>query len=123
LGIAFLYDPVQLTRLLAAPRGPATLQAEIQAMYGGLELGIGVFFLVAAARSRWVRPALAVQVAVFSGLALGRIVGMVTRDVAGGLFVASLVLELVGALIGLIAFRRAKALMNLNYAHLDRAKQ
>jgi hypothetical protein len=99
------------------------LQAEIIAMYCGLQTGLGVFFLAAAARSRWVRAGLAAQIAVFTGLALGRLIGMVTRGVYSGLFVGSLILELVGALIGLIAFQRARALMKLNYAQLDRAKQ
>lgn len=115
LGGYFLFDPSQVSRLLGLPTPAAALRAELSAVYGGLQLGLGIFFLVSAARARWVRAALAAQIAVFAGLAAGRVLGLITQGVRSGLLLLLLVLELAGLLLGLAAFHRAKRLM-LEYA-------
>jgi hypothetical protein len=87
------------------------MRAELTAMYGGLQIGLGLFFLVAAGHARWIRAALAAQVAVFTGLAAGRCVGMILHGYTSTLFIALLTVELGGLLIGLMAFHRAKVMM------------
>jgi hypothetical protein len=113
-GLVFLFNPGLLFRTFNVLDPPRNLLAEVAAMYGGLEVGLGLFFLVCARRGRWVRPALAAQVAVFGGLAVGRLVGMAAHRPTSRIFLALVVLELVAAVVGLIAFRRAKALMAAN---------
>jgi hypothetical protein len=111
------YAPEALASLTKAPRLTALMVNEVRAMYGGLELGLGGFFLVAASRSRWVLPALAAQVAVFTGLAFGRLGGMVMDNAYPGVFVAFAVIELLLALLGVIGMRRARQRMELSYSH------
>ncbi len=116
LGAYFLLQPGQVVRLLGLPNPPAVLRAELTAVYGGLQLGLGVFFLVAASRGRWVLPALAAQAFVFAGLAFGRIVGAIAQGESGRYFPVLLPVELVGLLLGLLGYRRARHLMATNAA-------
>jgi hypothetical protein len=116
-GVVFLFNTELLFRTFDVLDPPAPILAEVAAMYGGLEVGLGVFFLVCARRGRWVRPALAAQVAVFGGLAAGRLFGMVSNRAVNRMFVAFVLLEIAGAALGFIAFRRAKALMALQQLH------
>lgn len=113
-GAYFLYEPAQVARLLGVPAPPPELRAELAAVYGGLQLGLGAFFLVAARRGRWVLPGLAAQICAFLGLAIGRGLGMLTQGARTPLLVYLLALELGGALLGLLGFRRARQLMATN---------
>jgi len=115
-GIAFLVDPEALAKAarlrLAQPRA----YAEIRAMYGGLEVGLGLFFLVASQRTRWFRAALGAQVFALFGLAGGRLIGMIQLPAFDGLMMTFFVIEAIGGVIGLITFRYAKeVLLNNNY--------
>jgi hypothetical protein len=114
-GLYFLYDPAQVLRLLGvASPSDAVVRAELSALYGGLELGLGVFFLLAAVRGRWVVPALALQICAFGGLALGRGTGMVTAGVTSPPLPLLLAIELLMLALGAIALRRARVLMSRN---------
>lgn len=107
-GLAFLIDPVYMGDMVDLGVKGQRKAIEIRAMYGGLEIGLGMFFLVATLRIRWIRAALGAQVATFAGLALARLVGMVIsgRD---NLMLTLAAIEIGGALMGWIAFRRAGA--------------
>ena len=48
-------------------------RAELRAMYGGMELGFGVFFAFAARRPEWRRPALAAIACAVGALGVTRI--------------------------------------------------
>jgi hypothetical protein len=111
LGILFLYDATLIAKIFKLPMLAPPMRAELTAMYGGLETGLGLFFLAAAAHARWIRAALAAQIAVFTGLAGGRVVGMMLHGYNSTLFMVLLTLELGGLLIGLMAFHRAKVMM------------
>lgn len=111
LGIVFLYDPTLVTKALKLPAPAAELRVELTAMYGGLEAGLGIFFLAAAAHTRWIRGALVAQIAVFGGLAGGRVVGIMLHGRPTTLFMVLLAVELGGLLLGLMAFHRAKVMM------------
>jgi uncharacterized membrane protein len=116
LGLAFLVAPEQMAPTVGLELRKPRPAIEIRAMYGGFELGLGVFFLVAAARTRWIRAALAAQTLGLAGLALGRIAGIMATRTAGRtdrLMMALVVVEVAAATLGAIAFRVAKpALMN-----------
>ena len=111
LGLLFLYDVTLITKVFKIPPPAPVMRAEMTGVYGGLQAGLGVFFLAAAAHTRWIRAALAAQIAAFAGLAGGRIVGMVLHGHTSTLFLVLLTLELGGLLIGLMAFHRAKVMM------------
>lgn len=80
---------------------------EIRAFYGGLELGIAAFLAVCAFRGAWHRVGLVAQVAMFGGLASGRLLGL-ALDPGGieALMVALTAAEGLGAVVGLVALRR-----------------
>lgn len=83
--------------------GSSAARTEIRAMYGGLEVGLGVFFGISALRTSWLRPALFGQMTTLGGLAAGRIVGMVAEGVIDPSILLFTALELAGAALALVA--------------------
>jgi hypothetical protein len=111
-GIAFLLVPERMAEVVELEARTSRPLIEIRAMYGGFEVGLGVFFLVAIARTRWIRAALAAQILGLGGLAVGRIYGMAATS-ADRLMVLFAGLEIAGVVLGIVAFRAAKtALIN-----------
>ncbi len=107
LGIAFLVAPNEMAAIVGLETRRLRPLVEIRAMYRGFELGLGIFFLVAAIRTRWIRAALAAQILGLAGLAFGRIVGMALSQ-PDRLMMAFATIEIAGAALGAAAFRVAK---------------
>jgi hypothetical protein len=84
-------------------------KVEIRAMYGGFEIGMGVFFLLAAMRPEWFRPALVLQVVSLLGLGGVRLVTLLMAPDADRLLYLFAGLELVAVVIGYLALRRLPA--------------
>lgn len=82
---------------------------EIRAFYGGLELGMAVFFLRALRDPAWYRPALFVQAASLGGVVLARLAGIVVDGSGEPLLFLLGSSEGGVALLGLIALRRLDA--------------
>ncbi len=61
LGLAFLLDPQRMADVIGMRADRPRHVVELRAMYGGFELGLGIFFLIAIGRTRWIRAALAAQ--------------------------------------------------------------
>ena len=104
-GAILLVRPALMGVVGIALTEPAA-SAEIRAFYGGLELGLAAFFALAAARPTWHRAALVAQVAAFSGVVLGRLIGLVVDGAGEPLLFGFLAMEAAGALLGLWALRR-----------------
>ena len=115
LGIAFLVAPELLMQFAGLPADRPGSIIEVEARYGGLQVGLGLFFLVSSFRFRWVRAALGAQILIFGGLAVGRLTGLLVSPGGSRLHVLYFSLECLGALLGFIGFRQAKALLQ-NYA-------
>ena len=75
LGVAFLLNAQSAANLVFL-RSTGINRVSIRAVDGGLQLGLGVFFLVANARERWIRAGLGAVMLTCGGLAFGRTVGM-----------------------------------------------
>ena len=110
-GIALLIFP-NLIGLVGVKELTNSGLVEIRALYGGLELGIGLFFLLALNRPKWVRATLVAQVCLVGGLALGRIFGLVAtnwqaKPVVYLILAAELILAILGAST-LISNKKAK---------------
>ena len=84
-------------------------QVEIRAMYGGFEIGMGVFFLLAAMRPEWFRPALVLQVVSLLGLGGTRLITLLMTPGADRLMYFFAGLELFAVVIGFIALKRLAA--------------
>jgi len=110
-GVAFLVNPDPLAQAMKIRLVDPRAYAELRAMYGGLEVGLGLFFIVSAGRTRWMRAALGAQVLTFLGLAGGRLVGILMMPRSDSLMLLFLGIELVAGLIGLITFLRVKTVL------------
>ena len=104
-GLATLVRPSALGVLGIELTRPAAA-TEIRAFYGGLELGLALFFARAAARPEWFRPALFALAASLGGVALARAAGVVVDGSAGPLVLLLGATEAAGALLAVVALRR-----------------
>ena len=75
-------------------------------MYGGLELGLGIFFAAAAAKREWNRPALLAQTLGLGAVAGSRLAGIVRDRPRGRLMKGLFIAESSAATLGAIALAR-----------------
>ncbi len=76
-GLAFLVSPAAMARFVDLELLTPTAFTEVRGMYGGLEIGIGIFMLTAVGRREHVVAGLRLALFAFGGLAAGRLVGLV----------------------------------------------
>jgi uncharacterized membrane protein len=81
---------------------------ELRAMYGGLELGLGAFFVAAALKDEWSRPALVAQALGLGGLAASRLAGILHDRPRGALMKALFVAEASAAALAGAALARRR---------------
>lgn len=108
-GLGFVVSPRPLAELITGtlPQA-ANAVTDLRAMYGGMLLGIGVFFGVCAGRPAWVRPGLLALVLLLASVAGGRIVGMAMDGTPNGFMYLLLAAELAVASLALVALRGAQ---------------
>ena len=111
LGLGFLVAPEGLLGLMKIQVSPERALLEIRAMYGGLELGLGVFFIVAVFRERWIRAALGAQFLVLGGMGSTRLLALLFAGSSDRLMVAFAVAEVIGAVLGIGAFGQARRIL------------
>lgn len=77
-GLYLLFSPASLESIagVAAVHGAAT--TELRAMYGGLQVAIGLLYVGALLRERFVVPVLTVTVVLCGGLLSGRVIGVLS---------------------------------------------
>jgi Domain of unknown function (DUF4345) len=81
-GVWAFLDPVAIAGLTQVQLPTATALADGRAVYGGLTLGLGVFFALCAAHPAFVRPGLWALLLTVGGAFLGRLAGVIA-DGAG----------------------------------------
>lgn len=104
-GVALLLWPTMLASVGVELSTPAA-RAEIRAFYGGLEVGLALFFALAAARPPWFRAGLFAQSTSLGGIALGRVLGIFVDSAAESTIYLLLGAEGSGCLLGLWALWR-----------------
>ena len=82
----------------------ATARTDLRATYGGLEVGLGVFLLVCLSRVDFVRIGLLVATCAFTGMASGRLLGLLTDGGWQPLNWLVFVIEVAGAGFACVAF-------------------
>jgi hypothetical protein len=77
-GVGFVAAPRELAEFITggAPSIPSA-RIDMRATYGGVALGMGLFFGLCAARPAWVRPGLVGSLLVVASIAGARVVGVV----------------------------------------------
>ncbi|GAB2489423.1 DUF4345 family protein [Arenimonas alkanexedens] len=79
---------------------------ELRAFYGGLELGLGAFLLICAAKPSWRAPGLLSVALINGGIALARLLGIALSGEFTGFFAGALVWEVGFTLAAVIALRK-----------------
>jgi len=105
-GLSFLIAPAFLTSRVGISLADATADNDIRAVYGGLELGLALFFLVSQARPAWLRPALVAAVLTLSGMAAARVVSWLVVGLPEPVGYVLHAPEVFGAVLGLVALLR-----------------
>lgn len=102
-GIACLVRPKSMLKRVDVRASSSRGTTELRAMYGGLELGLGVFFAAAAAKPEWSRPALVAQTLGLGALAASRLAGILADHPRGPLMKVLFVAESSAAVLGAAA--------------------
>ena len=77
IGCNAFYDPIQALAGLDLGVDTVNARNELLANYGGLHIGIGLFFIIGAPRNNFRTPALVFLTLLTLGLSAGRIVSIV----------------------------------------------
>ena len=101
----FLVAP-GLLALVDLPPASATARSDVRALFGGLELGVGLTLAACARRPTWWRPGLLLQATAFGGLALGRAVSLAVDGMPRPITFALWLPEVAGCVAAVVAWRR-----------------
>ena len=103
-GLVLLAAPDTLALVDIAP-STATARSDLRAIFGGLELGFGVWLALATRRPAWHEPALLAQLLALGGAVAGRLASLALDGVPRPITFALGGLELAGALLAAGALR------------------
>lgn len=97
IGLAALLSPATVAGYADITLEATSAKSDVRAVYGGLAVGLGVFFLVGAVHRPWVGPALLATLLTFVGLLAGRITSVVLDGSPGAVVYLFTAAELLGA--------------------------
>lgn len=103
-GLLFLISPQALTEMVDTTMPTPVSTMDIRAVYGGMFLGIGAFWILAASRDRLLRPGLVSLAMTMGGLVVGRTAGLADGR-PNALVLGLYVVEVAGTLVALVALR------------------
>ena len=83
LGVAYLGWPAKLAGKTDMVLTTDTATIEIRAIYGGMEVALGLLLVVCALRHNWAFPALILTIVLYAGFAGGRIYGIIAASNPG----------------------------------------
>ena len=82
-------------------------EIELRAFYGGIEIGLALFFLFALRRPAWIRPALVVQICTAGAVVLARAMALILAGFqANSVIYLSWAAEATLLIIGIIALTK-----------------
>lgn len=96
-GLAFALKPLEMAQVLDISLFTPTARTDFRALYGGLEIGLGLFLLTCAFRRDSVGAGLQAGGWAFAGLASVRFVGLALEGFAQPLMIVLVLLETVAA--------------------------
>lgn len=98
-GVAFVLRPVEMAGVLHLSLSAPSARIEVRAVYGGMQVGLGVFLLVCAMRRNLLRVGLSAAACVFTGLAVARFFGLMLEGFSQPLMLIVLMLEAMVAVL------------------------
>ena len=104
-GFVCLTQPEAATRYSGLVLTGAKAEAEVAAMYGGLQIGLGVLFLAGTFRSQYLYVGLVAMVVTLGSLALGRGFGLVVYGLST-YNLAAFAFETVASILGILSLRQ-----------------
>ena len=107
-GLALLVAPGLLALVELEPV-TATARSDARAIFGGMELGVGVLLALCARRREWYRVGLAAQGLALGGAVTGRLVSLAVDGTPRPVTLVLAALELAGAALAAVALRRLDA--------------
>ena len=110
-GVAYLVDPHGMMSMVGVELDSASGAADVRAIYGGLEIGVGLFLLACARQDSWIPPGLLASAYAFSLVGGARLVGIVRDQATDGMTFAALAIEVVCAGISAFAYRSQSSLV------------
>lgn len=78
-GVAYAVRAPQMARMVGIDVPSNSARADYRAIYAGSQIGIGLFFAVAAFRPTWVQPALAALALFAGGFGVARLASLVVE--------------------------------------------
>lgn len=108
IGVAFLVQPKAMALLVGVEVTDATADADVRAVYGGLQLGCALLLAGAATRPAWVHPGLVAQIVLYGGLAAARFVSYAVVGLPSALGLALHLGEIVGWICGVAAWQAVR---------------
>ena len=103
-GAVLLVAPALLDVVGLDVRGAAA-RSDVRAVYGGMELGVGVFLASCVSRPSWHHAGLAVQALARGGAVAGRLVSLALDGGPNRVSLVFLAVEAAGAALALAALR------------------
>jgi Domain of unknown function (DUF4345) len=110
-GIAFLVSPRAMTGDFGITLNGTDAVADVTAVYGGFEIGMGLFLLWTVKNTAWLKAGLMAATLSLGGFMLGRIFGIVSEGQPTSATFRLLAVDIAGALLNsvfLFLFLRAE---------------
>jgi len=114
-GVAFLLSPLKMASATAFDLLSPAAVTEMRAFYGGLEIGLGAYLLVAMAQRKWAGAALQALIAISGGIACGRLFGILVDGTAGVHMLLYLLVEVLGVVLGILGLGRLNRRHELSF--------
>ena len=106
LGLAYFIRPHEMTNLSGMLLMAPAAITDVRAYYGGLQIGLGVFLLLAMSRLELARAALMLLVMIYAALALSRVGGLWLDGGTEQTFnLTALLIEAVSLVLAFLALR------------------
>lgn len=108
LGVWLLLDPTQLEGWVGIVASSPAAKTELRSLYGGLEIGLGLFLLLGCFRPQLTSATCLCLAMAMMSIALARIVGLVLDDSVSGVLLAYLASEVVFGILGVVGLVRSR---------------
>jgi hypothetical protein len=105
-GLIYLWSPRSMTDPTGFGALGPSATTDIRATYGGLQIGLGLFLLWAAAQEARVRLALVLQVLAIGAVAASRALGIFLDGEATGVLIGALLFEIALTIVSVALLRR-----------------
>ncbi len=106
LALAFLASPVFFAALVDISLTSTTADNDFRAVYGGVSLGLALFFVASLSRPAWFRPALTAAALIFGCMVAARVLSWALAGFPAGIAYGLQLSEAAGFALTLLALQR-----------------